>query len=90
MGNTNQKNEVKNRILPLTTTVETNLESEPKNDDFYFIKYIGQGGFGIISKRKHKKTKEIYAVKEITLHAISHVDKRIAEMRNEFEFLNKF
>ena len=60
-----QINNVNNRFLPLTESVSTGLESEPKLSDFHVIRQIGDGSFGKVYLVKHKKTNVTYAMKEI-------------------------
>ena len=59
-------NKVRNRFLPLTESVAKGLEREPRITDFEKIKLIGKGSFGIVNLARHKETKAIYAIKEIS------------------------
>ena len=68
MINNNKKiqiNEVTNRFLPLSKSVQNNLENEVQISDFEILKILGQGSFGKVFLSKHKKTNAIYAIKVI-------------------------
>jgi aurora kinase len=68
MINNNKKiqiNEVANRFLPLSKSVQNNLENEVQISDFEILKILGQGSFGKVFLSKHKKTNAIYAIKVI-------------------------
>ena len=60
-----QINEVTNRFLPLSKSVQNNLENEVQISDFEILKILGQGSFGKVFLSKHKKTNAIYAIKVI-------------------------
>ena len=60
-----EKNNVKNRFLPLPETVAKGLEPEPKITDFQIIKELGAGSFGHVYLVTHKGTKAQYAIKAI-------------------------
>ena len=60
-----EKNNVKNRFLPLPETVSKGLEPEPKITDFQIIKELGAGSFGHVYLVTHKGTKAQYAIKAI-------------------------
>ena len=60
-----QINNVNTRFLPLTESVSTGIEPEPKINDFHVIRQIGDGSFGKVYIVKHKKTNVTYAIKEI-------------------------
>ena len=60
-----EKNNVKNRFLPLPETVAKGLEPEPKITDFQIIKELGAGSFGHVYLVTHKATKAQYAIKAI-------------------------
>jgi aurora kinase len=60
-----EKNNVKNRFLPLPETVAKGLEPEPKITDFQIIKELGAGSFGHVYLVTHKTTKAQYAIKAI-------------------------
>ena len=59
------QNNVFNRILPITKSVELGLESEPKISDFNIIKELGTGSYSKVLLAQHKKTKAKYALKTI-------------------------
>ena len=58
-------NNVKNRILILSPTVEAGIERECTKDDFYSEgnKEIGSGGYSRVWKVSHKNTGKIYVIK---------------------------
>ena len=59
------QNNVFNRMLPITKSVELCLESEPKISDFNIIKELGTGSYSKVFLAQHKKTKAKYALKTI-------------------------
>ena len=63
------KNNVSNRILPISQSVLKGLEPEPKISDFNIIKELGSGTYGRVFLAEHKLTLAKYAIKTI--------DKRI-------------
>ena len=81
-------NKVKNRFLPLTESVKKGLEPESKIKDFTILSIIGEGSFGKVYKAIHNKTKQEYAIKEI-----SKLDKNNQEgktyFRREIEIMYK-
>ena len=58
-------NNVYNRLLPITKSVELGLEPEPKKTDFKFLKEIGTGSFGRVFLVQHNKTNAQFALKAI-------------------------
>lgn len=58
-------NKVRERFLPLSPSVEKDLEDEPSINDFSFKYLLGKGTFGKVYLATHKKTKAIYAIKVI-------------------------
>ena len=58
-------NNVKNRILSLSPTVDAGIERECTKDDFYSEgnKEIGKGGYSRVWKVSHKNTGKIYVIK---------------------------
>ena len=58
-------NNVKNRFLMLSKSVQKGLEPEPKLSDFKIKGEIGNGSFGIVYLATHLKTKVDYAIKAI-------------------------
>jgi hypothetical protein len=60
-------NKVKNRILFLPQSVLNGEERECRKEDFESLmnSNIGVGGFGKVYKVRHKKSKNIYAIKVI-------------------------
>ena len=60
-----EKNNVKNRFLPIPETVAKGLEPEPKITDFQIVKELGAGSFGHVYLVTHKATKAQYAIKAI-------------------------
>ncbi|EGR29754.1 hypothetical protein IMG5_149050 [Ichthyophthirius multifiliis] len=58
-------NQLKERILILSPTVQGRLESELKTDDFQLIEKLGQGAFGKVYKAKSKKTNQLVALKQM-------------------------
>ena len=59
------QNNVRNRLLPLTKSVELGLESEPEMADFNVLKELGEGSFGKVLLVQHKKTNAKYALKVV-------------------------
>ena len=72
-------NKVKHRFLPLTESVKNGLEPESKIKDFTIISILGEGSFGKVYKAIHNKTKQEYAIKEI-----SKLDKNNQEGKTYF------
>jgi len=60
-----EKNNVKNRFLPISESVAKGLEPEPKITDFQIVKELGAGSFGHVYLVIHKVTKVQYAIKAI-------------------------
>ena len=60
-------NNVKNRILFLSPSVEQGEERECRKDDFESLANtnIGVGGFGKVYKVRHKVSKNVFAIKVI-------------------------
>ena len=60
-------NNVKNRILFLSPSVDTGEERECRKDDFESLANtnIGVGGFGKVYKVRHKVSKNVFAIKVI-------------------------
>ena len=58
-------NEVKNRFLFISPSVEQGLEPEAKITDFEKMQLLGSGSFGKVYLCKHIKTKAVYAIKSI-------------------------
>jgi aurora kinase len=58
-------NDVKNRFLFITPSVEYGLEPEPKITDFEQLQLLGSGSFGKVHLCKHIQTKAVYAIKSI-------------------------
>ena len=59
------KNNVFNRFLPITKSVNLGLESEPQISDFKILKELGSGTFAKVLLVEHKKTNAHYALKVI-------------------------
>ena len=53
------------RFLFLSPTVQSGIERESKTSDFNIVQKLGRGAFGNVFKAQHKKTKKVYAIKEI-------------------------
>lgn len=66
MGNNQEKPKIKPAILPSQSSISKN--------SFEFIQVIGKGGFGKVWKVFSKKSKEIYALKEMSKTKI--IDKK--------------
>jgi len=58
-------NDVKNRFLFISPSVQAGAENEPSIADFEIISLLGSGSFGKVYLCKHKVTNAIYAIKEI-------------------------
>ena len=70
------QNNVRNRLLPLTKSVELGLESEPEMADFNVLKELGEGSFGKVLLVQHKKTNAKYALKVVDKqHVLTEPDK---------------
>ena len=59
------QNNVSNRLIPLTKSVEFGFESEPEMADFNVLKELGEGSSGKVLLVQHKKTNAIYALKVV-------------------------
>ena len=79
-------NEVKKRCLILSPTVNAGLEPESKLSDFEKEREIGKGGFGLVWKVIHKKTKKIYCIKVIQKQGIME-QKLVDQMNREIEIM---
>ena len=86
--NAKQTNNVKNRMLILSPTVQEGLERECNKDDFEALddKALGKGGFGQVWKVKHKTTNKIYAIKVINKDYIRK-ENMIDQMNREIEIM---
>lgn len=58
-------NDVKNRFLFISPSVEVGLEHESSIGDFEIMSMLGSGSFGKVYLCKHKTTNAIYAIKQI-------------------------
>ena len=76
-----QINNVKNRFLPISSSVAKCLEPEPKITDFQISKELGTGSFGHVYLVTHKVTKVQYAIKAI--------DKRNKENQSEKPYFRR-
>ena len=76
-----KQNNVLNRMLPLTESVQKGLESEPKITDFTLIKELGVGSFGRVLLVQHNQTQAQYAIKAI--------DKRNKENLEEMPYFRR-
>ena len=81
-------NNVFNRILPITKSVELGLESEPKISDFKIIKELGKGSYGRVLLVQHNKTKAKYALKTIEKRLLVDIEDRNQFLR-EVEIMYK-
>ena len=81
-------NPVKNRFLPLSQSVASNLEPEPKITDFKIIREIGSGSFGRVYLAKHLKTKVDYAIKVIDKRNKTNIEGK-PYFRREIEIMSK-
>ena len=84
----NNLNQMSNRFLPLSESVEKNLEPEPTIQDFEIKKEIGSGSFGRVYLASHKKTKVNYALKVIDKRNKTNMDGR-PYFRREIEIMYK-
>ena len=81
-------NEVKNRFLPISESVQQGLEPEPKITDFTISKELGAGSFGHVYLVTHKKTKANYAIKAIDKRNKSNIEEK-PYFRREVEVMYK-
>ena len=81
-------NQMSNRFLPLSESVEKRLEPEPTIQDFEIKKEIGSGSFGRVYLASHKKTKVDYAIKVIDKRNKTNMDGR-PYFRREIEIMYK-
>ena len=79
-------NDVKNRCLILSPTVNAGLEPEAKISDFEKEREIGKGGFGLVWKVIHKKTQKVYCIKVIEKKGIIE-QKLVDQMNREIEIM---
>jgi serine/threonine protein kinase len=81
-------NQVKNRLLMLSPTVQEGLERECNKDDFEALddKALGKGGFGHVWKVRHKVTGKIYAIKVINKEYIRK-ENLIEQINREIEIM---
>jgi serine/threonine protein kinase len=89
-GNTSSKklNNLKNRMLILSPTVQEGLERECNKDDFEALddKALGKGGFGHVWKVRHKVTGKIYAIKVINKDYIKK-ENMVEQINREIEIM---
>ena len=81
-------NDVKNRFLPISESVQQGLEPEPKITDFTISKELGAGSFGHVYLVTHKKTKANYAIKAIDKRNKSNIEEK-PYFRREVEVMYK-
>ena len=83
-------NNVKNRLLFLSPTVNIGLERECNKNDFYREgeSYIGKGAFGEVWKVSHKMTGKIYVIKVMDKSAIKE-QRLIDQINREIEIMYK-
>ena len=81
-------NQIKNRLLFLSPTVQEGLERECNKDDFEALdeKALGKGGFGHVWKVRHKVTGKIYAIKVISKDYIRN-ENIIEQINREIEIM---
>ena len=79
-------NKVKKRCLILSPTVKAGLEPEGKITDFEREREIGKGGFGLVWRVFHKKTKKVYCIKVIEKKGIIE-QKLVDQMNREIEIM---
>ena len=73
-------NKVKKRCLILSPTVHAGLEPEGKITDFEKEREIGKGGFGLVWRVFHKKTKKVYCIKVIQKQGI--IEQKLVDQMN--------
>ena len=81
-------NQVSYRFLPISKSVRTGLEPEPKISDFEKIKEIGSGSFGIVILARHKQTNIEYALKIIDKRNKGNIEGK-PYFRREIEIMYK-
>ena len=83
-------NNVKNRLLFLSPTVNIGLERECNKNDFYREgdSYIGKGAFGEVWKVSHKMTGKIYVIKVMDKSIIKE-QRLIDQINREIEIMYK-
>ena len=80
-------NNVKNRLLILSPTVNAGLEKEAVMSDFAKDpREIGKGGFGQVWKVVHKATQKVYCIKIIAKQGII-AQKLVDQMNREIEIM---
>ncbi|CAD8085161.1 unnamed protein product [Paramecium sonneborni] len=79
-------NQVKERILFFSPTVQGRMEREACTQDFEVIQGLGQGAFGKVFKVRHKKTKMIFALKQIAKKQIKQ-QKMTQQIINEVKIM---
>ena len=82
------QNNVFNRILPITKSVELGLESEPKISDFNIIKELGTGSYGRVLLVQHNKTLAQYALKALDKRLLNNIEEKNQFLR-EVEIMYK-
>ena len=83
-------NNVKNRLLILPPSVSSGFEREACKEDFESLedKCIGEGAFGSVWKVRHKKTKQVFAIKVMNKeNIIKH--NMINQINKEIEIMYK-
>ena len=81
-----QLNPVKERLIFLSPTVQGGLEREANTNDFEIKASLGTGAFGKVFKVAHKKTKLIYAIKQISKKQIK-AQKMVPQIKNEIKIM---
>jgi len=81
-----QLNQVKERFIFLSPTVQAGKEKESSISDFKIVGGLGAGAFGKVYKVEHKQTKQIYALKQISKQQLKH-QKMINQIKIEIKIM---
>jgi serine/threonine protein kinase/uncharacterized coiled-coil DUF342 family protein len=81
-----QINPVKERLIFLAPTVQERLERESCLADFEILGGLGSGAFGKVHKVRHKITKAVYALKQISKSQLKS-QKMVPQIKNEIKIM---
>ena len=73
---------LENRVLFYSPSVQAGWEKESHRLDFDFISELGKGSFGVVYKVMHKKTKRVYAIKQIRKKTLNN-PKLVEQVKTE-------
>jgi 5'-AMP-activated protein kinase catalytic alpha subunit len=85
-GRSLQLNNVKERLIFLSPTVQGGLEREACTQDFEILAGLGSGAFGRVLKVRHVLSKTIYAIKQISKKQVKS-QNMVNQIKNEIKIM---